>query len=398
MANTILTVSDITREAQRVLHQKLNFIGNVNRQYDKSFAQAGAKIGSDLRIRLPNQYTVRSGATLAAQDTTEQSVTLQVANQKGVDLNFSSLDLTLSLDDFSKRILEPAMAVLAASMEADALSMYKDVYSTVNNAGNPTTFANVLNARKALNDNLAPMDAGRAVLLNTQANVDMVDALKGLFADQSSIAKQYKEGMMGRTAGFDFFENTLLPSHTVGNWAGTPLVNGAGQTGSTLVTDGYTADGQVLKRGDVITLAGVYMVHPETKATTNVLQQFTLTADVTTSGLAASLSISPAIITSGARQNVSASPADNAAISIVGASNTAHGLSLAFHRDAFVFATADLVMPQGVDFAAREVFDGISIRIVRAYDINSDQFPCRLDVLYGYKAVRPQLAARVASN
>lgn len=351
-----------------------------------------------MRIRLPNQYTVRSGATLAAQDTTEQSVTLQVANQKGVDLNFTSLDLTLSLDDFSKRILEPAMAVLAANIEADALSMYKDVYNTVNNAGNLTTFANVLYARKALNDNLAPMDAGRAVLLNTQANVDMVDALKGLFADQPSIAKQYKEGMMGRTAGFDFYENTLLPSHTVGDWAGTVLVNGAGQTGSTLATDGYTADGQVLRRGDVITLAGVFMVHPETKSVTNVLQQFTLTADVTTAGLAASLAISPAIITTGARQNVSAAPADNAAISIVGTSNTAHGLSLAFHRDAFVFATADLVMPQGVDFAAREVFDGVSIRIVRAYDINSDQFPCRLDVLYGYKAVRPQLAARVASN
>lgn len=401
MANTILTVSDITREAQRVLHQKLNFIGSINRQYDKSFAQSGAKIGDSMRIRLPNQYTVRSGATLAAQDTTEQSVTLQVANQKGVDLNFTSLDLTLSLDDFSKRILEPAMAVLAANIEADALSMYKDVYSTVNNAGNPTTFANVLNARKKLNDNLAPMDAGRSVLLNTQANVDMVDALKGLFADTSSIAKQYKEGMMGRTAGFDFYENTLLPSHTVGNWDGTVLVNGAGQTGSTLATDGYTAGSQVLNRGDVFTIAGVYMVHPETKSTTNVLQQFTLTADVSTvagTPVTASLPISPAIITSGARQNVNAAPADNAAISIVGTSNTAHGLSLAFHRDAFVFATADLVMPQGVDFAAREVFDGISIRIVRAYDINSDQFPCRLDVLYGYKAVRPQLAARVASN
>lgn len=391
MANALLTPTAVTREALRILHQKLNFIGSINRQYDSSFAKSGAKIGDSLKIRLPNQYTVRTGATLSAQDTTETSTTLQVATQKGVDLNFTSVDLTLSLDDFSKRILEPAMAVLAANIEADAMSMYKDIYYQVNNHGSAATFAKILQGRKILGDNLAP-NADRTCNLNTQDNVDLVDALKGLFQDSSAIAKQYREGMMGRTAGFDFMENTLWPSHTVGAGTGY-LINGGSQTGATLTMDTGTG---AIKKGDVITIAGVYRVHPETKASTGVLQQFVVTADVSSGGT--SIPISPSIVTSGATQNVSGSPADNAAITVAGTASTAHGISMAYHKDAFTFATADLVMPSGVDFSAREVYDGISMRVVRQYDINNDKFPCRLDVLYGYKTLRAQLACRLANN
>src|SRR5882672_10787650 len=154
MANTILTPTQVTREALRVLHQKLNFVGSINRQYDDQYARTGAKIGDTLKIRLPNQYTVRTGATLNAQDTTEANVSLQLATQKGVDLNFSSAELTLSLDEFSKRVLNPAMSVLGAAIEADALSMYKDVYNQVNNNGSTITFAKVLTGRKILVDNL----------------------------------------------------------------------------------------------------------------------------------------------------------------------------------------------------------------------------------------------------
>src|SRR6185369_17208647 len=193
MANTILTPNMITREALRILHQKLNFIGNMNRAYDDSFAKTGAKIGDTLRVRLPNQYTVRNGATLSAQDTTEQSVSLSVTNQKGVDVNFTSAELTLSLDDFSQRILDPAMSVLAANVEADAFNMLKDVYNNVNGIGAAITFKNVLLGRKALNDNLAPMDNMRSAILNTQDNVDLVDTLKGLFQDSTQISTQYKE-------------------------------------------------------------------------------------------------------------------------------------------------------------------------------------------------------------
>src|SRR5258706_1439373 len=178
MGNSLLTPTQVTREALRVLHQKLNFVGSINRQYDDQYAKSGAKIGNNLTVRLPNQYVVRSGAILNAQDTAEQSVLLSVATQKGVDLNFTSNELTLSLDDFSKRILNPAMAVLAAAIESDALSMYKDVYNQVNNQAATATFSKVLAGRKILVDNLTP-NGNRSVTLNPQDNADPVDALKG---------------------------------------------------------------------------------------------------------------------------------------------------------------------------------------------------------------------------
>ncbi|MDQ0571484.1 hypothetical protein QFZ42_003318 [Variovorax paradoxus] len=398
MANAFLTPAQITRKSLQILHQKLNFIGSINRQYDDSFAKSGAKIGDSLKIRLPNEYTVRTGATLSAQDTTEQSTTLQVATQKGVDLNFTSVDLTLNLDDFSERIIEPAMAVLASTMEADALSMALDVYQAVNNVGAPLNFNKALTARKLLVDALTP-GSDRTLLLNTQDNLDMVDALKGLFQDSSEIAKQYREGMVGRTAGFGtIYENTLLASQTTGTAlsATTYTVNGAitvNGTAAVTVAVGATT----FKKGDVFTVAGCNRVHPETKADTGVLQQFVVAADY--AGGAGSLTFAPAIYTTTGRQNVTAGGMPNgAAIVKVGGAAAVYKPSLAFHKNAFSFASADLEMPKGVDFSAREVYDGLSMRIVRQYDIVNDKFPCRLDVLYGYKTIRPQLAVRILSN
>jgi hypothetical protein len=196
---------------------------------------------------------------------------------------------------------------------------------------------------------------------------------------------------MGRAAGFDWAENTLMPSHTRSAANGAYLVNGAAQTGATLTVDtGANAPSE----GDVITIAGVYSVHPETKVSTGVLQQFVIGSGASTT----SFPISPSIITSGATQNVSGSPADNAAVTFAGTASTAVQTALLFQKGAFAFATADLVMPQGVDFASRQVLDGVSMRIVRAYDINNDKFPCRLDVLYGYKTLRAQLACRYHNN
>lgn len=393
MANTLLTPTAVTRKALRILHQKCRFIGGVNRQYDDSFAKSGAKIGDSLKIRLPNQYVVRSGPTLSTQDTTETSTTLQIATQKGVDLNFTSVDLTLSLDDFSERILEPACAVLAAAMEADALNMRKDVYQQVNNAGSAATFAKLLAGRKLMVDSLTPQDDNWTALINTQDNVDMVDALKGLFHDSTAVKQQYRDGMMGRTAGYDFFEHTMLGKQLRGAGNGSYLSNGATQTGATIGVDTGTG---AINAGEIVTFAGVYSVHPETKVSTGVLQQFVVTADY--AGGNGNLSIAPDIVASGATQNVSNAIADNSAMTIAGTASTPYGQSLLFHKDAFCFATADLVMPQGVDFSARENYDGISIRIVRQYDINNDKFPCRLDVLYGYKTLRAQMAARLANN
>jgi hypothetical protein len=389
MANTILTPTAVTREALRILHQKLNFVGNIVREYDDSFAKSGAKIGDSLKIRLPNQYVVRSGATLSTQDTTESSVTLQVATQKGVDLNFTSVDLTLSLDDFSKRILDPAMSVLAANVEADALNMYKDVWQSTWNGASAATYNLALDTRTILQRSLTPSN-DRTALMDPRAMADVVKDTKSLFNDSTSISKQFKEGYMGRAAGFDWMENTMLPAHTR-SAAVSYLIQGASQTGSTLAVDTGTG---APSQGDVFTIANVFSVHPETKVSTGVLQQFVVGSGATTT----SWPITPAIVTSGATQNVNAGPADNAAITFAGTASTAVGTSLLFQKEAFAFATADLVMPKGVDFVAREVLDGVSMRIVRQYDISNDKFPARLDILYGYKTIRPQLAARFHNN
>lgn len=396
MPNTILTPTAVTREALRILHQKLNFVGSIVRDYDDSYAKSGAKIGDSLKIRLPNEYTVRTGATLSAQDTTEESVTLQVATQKGVDLNFTSVDLTLSLDDFSKRILDPAMSVLAANVEADALSMYKDIGQSVWNGGSAATYNKALDARVILNRALAPM-SDRTALMDSLSMADVVKDTKTLFQDDASIAKQYKEGYMGRAAGFDWAENTLIPSHTRGAGNGSYVVNTSTGITSGSTTIAVTAGSGAINKGDVFTIADVFAVHPETKASTGLLFQFVCAADY--AGGAGNVTVFRAPVTSGARQNVTlVSAGASKAVVIAGTASTAVGTSLLYQKGAFAFATADLVMPNGVDFASRQVLDGISMRIVRQYDINNDKFPCRLDVLYGYKTLRSQLACRYHNN
>jgi len=394
MANSILTPTAVTREALRILHQKLTFVSSINRQYDDSFAKEGAKIGDTLKIRLPNQYTVTTGAALALQDTTESSVSLQVATQKHVGMQFTSAELTLSMDDFSKRIIEPAMAVLAASVEADALqTMRKTVWQQANNTASAITFANVLGGRRKLNDSLAP-PSDRTALLSSNDSAGLVDTLKGLFQDSGQLSKQYKEGHMGYAAGFDFSESTHIPNQTRGDAASYVVNTSTGITSgtATITTTGGTG---TINVGEVFTVAGVNAVHPETKVDTGVLQQFVVTTTATGTGAWA---VSPTPVTSGATQNIVINSAGaSKAVVIAGTASTDYGQSMVYHKDAFTFATADLVMPKGVDWGAREVYDGISLRIVRDYDINNDRLPCRVDILYGYKTLRGQLACRLAN-
>jgi hypothetical protein len=395
MANTILTPTAVTRKAAQILHQKLNFIGRVNRQYDSSYAVDGAKIGDSLKIRLPNEYTVRSGLTMSTQDVAESSVTMTMATVKGVDLNFTSSELLLSIDDFSERIIEPAMSVLAANIEADALNMYKEVYNLYDGDAAAFAFGSVSAARQLLTENLAP-GSQRTMTLNPTHATKYLNDTKGLFHSADEIAEQYREGLVGRSSGFDFYENTLLVPHTTGTAAKTTgyLTNGATQSGAAITVDTGTTTFLI---GDVITFAGVFRVHPETKVSTGVLQQFVVTANSGAS--ATSLAISPALTATGGRQNVSNTVADNSAIVKVGAGASETLVqSLAFHKNAFAFVTADLPLPQGVDWAKREVVDGISVSLIRDFTISDRSFPCRLDVLYGYKAVRPQLAARVHND
>lgn len=392
MSSSFLTPTAVTRAALAILHQKLNFVGTIDRQYDSQFAKTGAKIGSTLKIREPNQYTVRTGKTIDVQDTTESSQTLTVATQKGVDMTFSSADLTLSIQDFSQRFLEPAMAVLAANIEYDAMSMYKDVYNSTWTSAAAATYNGILDNRALIQRGLAPT-GDRTANLNSQDMVDLVKDTKTLFQHAGELGNQYKEGFMGRAAGFDFMENTLWPGHTRGDAASRVCNTSTGITSGT-ATITVSGGSGTLKQGDVFTIEGVYSVHPETKVSTGVLQQFVATADSTTS-----VAVSPTPITSGAKQNITiVSAGSGKTVTVSGTASDALTTSLVYHKDAFTFVTADLDMPQGVDFARREVLDGVSMRIVRAYDINNDMFPCRLDVLYGYKTLRPQWASRLHCN
>lgn len=398
MANTNLTISMITREALRILENNLTFAKGVNREYDDKFAVEGAKIGDTLNIRKPARYVGRSGATLSVEDHTETSVPLQLDTQFGVDLNFTSKELLLDIDDFSTRILAPAMAVVANKIDRDGLNLYSSVYNAVGTPGTtPTALKTYLQAGAKLDYMAAPRDGNRSVVIDPTAQVEIVDALKGLFQSSEKIKSQYETGNMGLAGGFKWSMDQNVVSHTVGAYAGTPLVNGGSQTGATLVTDGWSSGASALKKGDIFTIAGVYSVNPQSRQSTGQLQQFTVTADISDTSGAMSIGISPSIVTSGAFKTVSGSPADNAAITVLGNASTVSPTNLAYHKDAFTLACADLPLPKGVDMASRVASKqlGISVRMVRAYDINNDKFPCRLDVLYGWKTIYPELACRI---
>lgn len=392
MANSLLTPSIITKESLMILHQKLRFIKNINRTYDDQYAKDGAKIGADLKIRLPNKYTVRTGSVMATQDVTEQSTTLTVGTMKGVDMAFNTTDLTLTIDKFADRYIKPAMSALAAAIEADALSMIDDVYQQAGTPGSALKYSDILTANMRLSDSLAP-DDGRQALLCLQNDLDAVDTLKTLFNPSKEISDQYKEGHMGTAAGLDFTRTTHLGRHTSGSDASAYTVNGANQTGANLLVTTGTG---TFKDGDIVTLAGCFRVHPETKVNTGRLQQFVITTDVAAN--ATTIPISPSIVITGALQNVSAAPTTTGAVTKIGGASVAYDQSLYFHPDAFAFASADLVMPDGVPWKARENFEGISMRMIKQYGIVDDRELTRIDVLYGFKTIRPELASKTTTN
>jgi hypothetical protein len=393
----------ITREALMVLENNLTFTKFVNREYDDKFGVSGAKIGTTLRVRKPARYTVRDGATASIQDHVEAYVNLPLTTQKGVDLSFTSAERTLSLDDFSSRILKPAVSQLANQIDYDGLGLYAKVANLVGTPGTtPATALAYLQAGQKLDEMGAPVDDQRSVVINPAAQAATVDGLKGLFQSSNEIAKQYRDGKMGIGLGFKFSMDQNVNRHTVGVNTGTPLVNGANQTGATLNTDGWTASQtNILKAGDVFTIAGVYAVNPQTRESTGALQQFVVLANVNSgSGAgAAALSISPSIVTSGALQTVTASPADDAVITVVGVGGASYPQNLAFHKDAFTLACADLELPDGLPSSAKSRISdkrlGLSLRMCAYYDGANDINAYRLDVLYGWACIRPELACRI---
>lgn len=392
MANALLTTSKITREALRLFINSNAFLKNIDRQYDDQFAVAGAKIGDTLRIRLPNDYTVGTGRVITTQDTTEQQRSLTISTQKNVALSFSSAELSLSLDDFSQRILLPAMNNLAGAVAADVMTMAESASAFVFKDGGSGVIATPdastwLLAGAKLDNNSAPRtSASRRIMMDPLTQARTVATLAGLFNSQTKLKEQYEVGQMGHdTLGFDWYMDQTVLKHTPGTFtAGT--VNGASQTGSTLTTNAITG---TLVKGDVITVAGVFAVNRVTKQTTGELQQFNVTANVASG--ATSIPIYPAIVVAPAAYGtVTASPASGAVISLLGAPVTTYRKNIAYVPEAFTLATADLQLPRGVNEAARETYDGISLRMISDYDVTNDLFITRIDILYGYVCLRPE--------
>lgn len=407
MANTLLTINMITREAVRLFKNENSFIQHIDMQYDDSFARSGAKIGSSLRIRLPNDFTVTTGPAASVQDTAEQSTTMTLATQKHVDVSYSSQDRTMALDDFSKRVLAPMINNLVGAVAADVMtgaeqgcSNFVSSVDSSNNILTPTA-TTWLQAGAVLDLNSAPR-RNRKIIIDPITQARTVGSLAGLFNPSGAIGAQYESGEMIRALGFEWFMDQTVLKHTTAAYSGTLQVSGANQTGLILTTGAITGG---LNVGDIITINNVNAVNRVTKQTTGQVRQFVVTAAAATG--ATSLNIYPAIIPfSGGvltgspvqYQTVDTSPANNATITVVTTASQVYRKNLAFSPDAITMATADLELPRGVHEADRQEFDGVSMRMVSAYNISTDQFITRLDVLYGYLFVRPEWVVAVADS
>jgi hypothetical protein len=438
MSNNQLTISDITNEALMVLENELTFTDKVNKEYDDKFAIPGAKIGYTVNVRKPARFKGTVGPALNVEDFVESSVPVTLSTQFHVDTQFTMADLLLSMDDFSRRLIKPAVAAIANKIDFDGTTFaYQNTANALGTPGTkPTDLLPFLNAGATLDSEGVPRDGERYICLDPFTMANTVNVLKGLFNPQAQIGEQYKKGLMGRdTCGFDWYQDQNVVSYKVGAQGGTPVFSTAGissalitsgwQDNGTLYTTGWTASTNVLNVGDIITIAGVYAVNPQNRAAwgTQTLRQFVVRPAVGTpsngtftpitnsfgqvvggsytsdgSGVL-QLTIAPAIISAGQFQNVIAAPANSAAITVFGAANTLSPQSLAFHRDAFTLASADLELPDGVHFAGRaaDKQTGLSIRVVRQYTINNDAIPTRLDVLYGWASLYREMAVRIAA-
>jgi hypothetical protein len=390
----------VTRETLIVLENELTFTKHVDRQFDDQFAKTGAKIGNVLNIRKPVRFTPTSGQGLQLQDLTETTVPLVLTTQYQRAFAVTSADLALNIDDFSKRFVKKAIISLANQIDYDGLGQFINCANEVGTPGTPpTTVDTYLAAGQRLNENAAPM-GDRFIVMSPQQNRSIVGALTGLFNPQVTISKQYEKGMMTKdTLGFDWYMDQNTRIQTVGPLGGTPLVNGANQTGSSIITNGWTAAVAVrLDQGDVVTFAGCYNVNPQNRQSTGVLAQFVVTAQTSSDGAGnLTIPISPSIITTGAYQNCSASPTTGGAVTVQGAANTSTQRGLAFHEDAFTFACADLPLYGGLDMGDRQTDDQLrmSMRVIRDYDINTDRAPLRIDLLGGWATLYQELAVRV---
>jgi hypothetical protein len=407
MANTLLAINLIVREAVRLWKNSNEFIQHIDQQYDDQFAKTGAKIGTTIRIRLPNDFTVRTGPAASVQDTSEQSTTLTLATQQGVDVSYSSVDRTMSLDDFSRRVLAPMVNNTAGAVAANIMGGVEGgvarLVANFDGAGNVQTpiASTWLQAGAQLDLNSAPRGS-RKIIMDPLTMARSVASLAGLLNPQQKIGDQYRSGQIASdTLGFDWYMDQTVIKHVTGAYTNPQAtaftVNGAGQTGLAITINAAAGP---LTTGDIVTFAGVNSVNRITKVSTQTLAQFVLTAPLANGGT--TLNIYPALIPAAAGptqvqyQTVDNSPANAANVVPATLASSIYRKNFAFVPEAVTMGTADLELPRGVHEADRQAFDGVSMRMISAYNITTDQFITRLDVLYGFLWVRPEWACAVA--
>ena len=415
MSNQLLTISMITNEALMVLENELTFSNNVDRNYDDQFAVSGAKIGATLNVRKPGRFIGTTGPALNVEDFYESSVPVTLSTQFHVDTQFTTQDLALSLDMFSDRVLKPAVAAIANKIDFDGLTTAKNnTANIVGTAGTPPTgLITYLTAGAYLDSEGAPRDGRRSCVIEPFTSATIVDSLKGLFVPSDAISKQYQKGMMGRdSAGMNWFMDQNVISQTFGSYP-TATLSCNTATGTGFLTSGWASTSTIaltattatagLKQGDVIQIAGIFAVNPQNRQAygSNKLRNFVVTSNVTVAtSNTTSVTVSPAVITAGQFQNVSlASTSASAVVTPFNNTGTVSPQNIVMHKNAFTLATADLELPDGVVFAGRASDKelGLSLRCIRQYTINNDSIPTRVDVLYGWAPLYPELACRVAA-
>lgn len=412
MTNTVLTADIIAKEAVMQLDNNLVMAKKVFRGYESDFAKKvnGYTVGETISIRRPMDFTVRSGATMAVQDVTEGKFSLTVDQQKGVDFQFTSADLTMKIEDLSERVIKPAMIQLANQIDRSLMALYYKVPSWVGTPGQViNSYSDFAKGPERMDEFANPQD-GRAAVLSPADHWALLGSQTALYI-QDAARGAYRNGSLGMIGGVDTYMSQNVPVHTVGVATGTPLVNGANQNTTyaatkdtnyqTLATDGWTnSTTGILKAGDIITIEGVYAVNPVTKETLSFLRQFTVLEDADSGASTgpATLTISPPIITSGAFQTCSAAPADDAEITVLGTGGTGYKQNLFFHENAFALVSVPMVEPPGAVDVSRRTYKGTSVRIIPVYDGINDVSKWRCDVLYGVQAVDTRLAVRASGT
>ena len=424
MANTLLTISKITNEALMVLENELTFSSEVDRNYDDQFAVVGAKIGATVNVRRPGRFIGTTGPALNVEDLNETSVPVTLGTQFHVDTQFTTQDLALSLDMFSDRILKPAVAAIANKIDFDGTTTAAlNTANIVGTAGTPPTgLYTYLSAQAYLDSEGAPRDGRRSCIVEPFTSATIVDSLKGLFVPTAEISSQYTKGLMGRdSGGMNWKLDQNIVSQTFGNFSSSTVTASVATTTATgFLTSGWASSSTItltaantgtinLNAGDTFTIAGVYAVNPQNRQAygTNKLRSFVVKSAVSVaSGSSVSVTVSPAVISGGQFQNVSIpSTSATAAVTFFASQYNASGngvvspQNIVMHRNAFTLAMADLELPEGVHFAGRasDKEIGLSMRVVRQYTINNDSIPTRVDVLYGWAPLYPELACRVAA-